>query len=80
MQVRSLGWEDILDEGMETVFLPGKFHGQSSLVGLQSMGSKKSDMTEYTGSAWNTLTSPDHLAVIVGVTLTCSFTTRSLPP
>ena len=36
MQVQSLGWEDILDEGMEItpVFLPGKFHGQSSLVGL----------------------------------------------
>ena len=30
------------------VFLPGKFHGQRSLAGLQSMGSQESDMTEHT--------------------------------
>ena len=29
------------------VFLPGKFHGQRSLVGLQSMGYKELDMTEW---------------------------------
>ena len=33
-QVRSLGWEDFLEEEMATpVFLPGKFHGQRNLVG-----------------------------------------------
>ena len=34
-QVRSLGWEDPLEEGMQLtpVFLPGKSHGQRSLVG-----------------------------------------------
>ena len=33
--VRSLGWEDPLEEGMAThpVFLPGESHGQRSLVG-----------------------------------------------
>ena len=29
-----------------TVFLPGKFHGQSSLVGCSPWGCKESDMTE----------------------------------
>jgi len=35
MRVRSLGWEDPLEESMEPtpVFLPGKSHGQRSLVG-----------------------------------------------
>ena len=28
------------------VFLPGKFHGQRSLVGCSSWGHKQSDMTE----------------------------------
>ena len=28
------------------VFLPGKFHGQRTLVGLQSQGCKELDMTE----------------------------------
>ena len=34
-QVRSLGWEDPLEEGMPLtpVLLPGKSHGQRSLVG-----------------------------------------------
>ena len=34
-QVQSLGWEDPLEEGMQLtpVFLPGKSHGQRSLVG-----------------------------------------------
>ena len=34
-QVRSLGWEDSLEKGMATdsVFLPGEFHRQRSLVG-----------------------------------------------
>ena len=35
MWVRSLGWEDPLEKGMEPtpVFLPGESHGQRSLVG-----------------------------------------------
>ena len=35
MQVRSLGWEDPQEEATAThpVFLPGKYHGQRSLVG-----------------------------------------------
>ena len=35
MRVPSLGWEDSPEEGMTThsVFLPGEFHEQRSLVG-----------------------------------------------
>ena len=35
MRVRSLGWEDPLEESMgpTPVFLPGKSHGERSLVG-----------------------------------------------
>jgi len=34
-RVRSLGWEDPLEDEMQPtpVFLPGNFHGQSSLAG-----------------------------------------------
>ena len=34
-RVQSLGWEDPLEEEMQPtpVFLPGNFHGQSSLAG-----------------------------------------------
>ena len=37
-RVRSLGWEDPLEKGMETqtVFLPGEFHGQRSLAGYSA--------------------------------------------
>ena len=43
-QVQSLGWEDPWRrEWLPTpVFLPGEFHGQTSLGGVQSMGSQKS--------------------------------------
>ena len=46
--VQSLGWEDSLEKGMATtpVFLPGKFHGQRSLVGYSPWGRKDSDTTE----------------------------------
>jgi len=37
-QVRSLGWKDALEKGMAPVFLPGKFHGQSSLAGYSPWG------------------------------------------
>ena len=45
---KSLGWEDPLKEGMAPppVFLPGKPHGQRSLVGYSPCGHKQLDMTE----------------------------------
>ena len=42
MQVRSLGQEDPLEEGMATHFN----HGQRSLVGYSPRGRKESDTTE----------------------------------
>ena len=54
MWVRSLGWEDPLEEEMAIhsskwqstpVFLPGESHGQRSLMGYSPMGCKESDMT-----------------------------------
>ena len=49
-ETRSLAWEDPLEEEMPPtpVFLPGKFHGQSSLAGYSPSGSKESDKTELT--------------------------------
>ena len=46
--VRSLGWEDPLEKEMPTtpVQLPGKSHGQRSLVGYSPWGRKESDTTE----------------------------------
>ena len=45
--VRSLGQEDLLEEGILTsVFLPGEFHGQRSLVGYNSWNLKESGKTE----------------------------------
>ena len=42
-QVQSLGWEDPLERGMAThsIFLPGKSHGQRSLVGYSPWGRKR---------------------------------------
>ena len=43
--VQSLGWEDPLEEEMEThysIFLPGEFHGQRNLVGSSPWGHKES--------------------------------------
>ena len=42
MWVRFLGWEDTLEVEMAThsSFLPGKFHGQRSLVGYSPWGRK----------------------------------------
>ena len=47
-QVRSLGWEDPLEKAMasHSVLLPGKSHGQRSLVGYSPWGHKESDTTE----------------------------------
>ena len=42
--VRSLGWEDPLEEGMATsAFLPGESHGQRSLAGYGLWGHKESE-------------------------------------
>ena len=48
MWVRSLGREDPLEMEMEStpVLLPGKAHGQRSLVGYSPWGHKELDMTE----------------------------------
>ena len=50
MPVRSLGWEDPLEEGMAPtpIFLPGESHGQRSVAGYSPWGRKESDMTEAT--------------------------------
>ena len=47
-QVQSLGREDPLEKEMATtpVLLPGKLHGQRSLLSHSSWGRKESDMTE----------------------------------
>ena len=48
-QVWSLGQEDPLEKEWLpiTVFLPGEFHGQRSLVGYSSWVLKELDMTEW---------------------------------
>ena len=47
MLVPSLGWEDPLEKEMQPtpVFLPGKSHGQRSLVGYRPWGCKDLDTT-----------------------------------
>ena len=47
-RVCSLGWEDPLEEEMaaHSIFLPGEFNGQRSLVGYSPWGCKESDKTE----------------------------------
>ena len=49
MQVWSLGWENTLEEEMAThsSTLPGKSHGQRSLVGYSPWGSEELDLTEW---------------------------------
>ena len=48
MEVWSLGLEDLLEKGKSIqVFLPGKSHGQKSLVDYSPWGHKKSDTTEH---------------------------------
>ena len=46
-RVWSLGWEDPLKKEMQPtpVFLPGKSHGQRSLIGYRPWGCKESDTT-----------------------------------
>ena len=47
IQVQSLGQDDPLEKGLAThsVFLPGEFHGQRSLIGYSPWGGKESDTT-----------------------------------
>ena len=49
MQVRSLGWEDPLEEEMATCssILAGKFHGQTTTAGYSPWSHKESDMTKH---------------------------------
>ena len=47
-QVRSLGQEDPLEEGMATHFLRGESRGQRNLAGYRPWGRKESDTTEAT--------------------------------
>ena len=44
-QVRSRGWEDLLEEEMATplVFLPGESHDQRSLAGYSPWGRNRAD-------------------------------------
>ena len=48
--VRSLGWEDPLEEGIAThsSILAWRIHGQKSLVGYRAKGSIELDMTKAT--------------------------------
>ena len=50
MQVQSLGWEDPLEKETATcsVFLPGKSHGQRSLVDYSPWGHKELDTAKVT--------------------------------
>ena len=47
MHVQSVGWEDPLESKQQptAVFVPGKSHGQRSLVGCSLWGHKDSEMT-----------------------------------
>ena len=49
MWIQSLGQEDPLEEEMQPtpVFVPGKSHGQRSLVGYSSKSHKELDMAEH---------------------------------
>ena len=51
-RVLSLGWEDPLSRECQPtlVFLPGKSHGQRSLVGYSPGGCQESDMIEQLGT------------------------------
>ena len=50
--IRSLGWEDPLEEGMATQYSHlENTHGQRSLVGYSPWGHKESDTTERLNTA-----------------------------
>ena len=58
MWIQSLGQEDPLEKGMQPtpVFLPGKAHGQRSLVGYHPRGHQDLDTTEPLGARARTHT------------------------
>ena len=49
IQVQSLGWEDPLEKKIATHsrILPGRSHGQRSLVGYSPWDDKELEMTEH---------------------------------
>ena len=47
------------------VFLPGKFHGQRSLVSYNSWGQKESDITEYTHTHTHKLILPREVSLML---------------
>ena len=53
--IRSLGQEDPWRKAWQptSVFLPGEFHGQRSLVGYSPWGHRESDMTEHLSLSFN---------------------------
>ena len=71
-RARPLGWEDPLEEDMAThsSTLPGKSHGQWSLVGYSPRGHKESDRSEQLtlslfirGTAGSLISQEKHLMV-----------------
>ena len=50
MWVQSLGRKDPLEKetATQSIFLPGKSHGEKNLVGYSPLGRKELDTTEYT--------------------------------
>ena len=79
--VRSLGWEDPLEKEMATppIFLPGKSHGQRSLVGYSPWGSKESDTTEWLHFKDQTYSHNLHFK-ITGLDLNNQSVSRSVVP
>ena len=65
-QVRSLGWEDPLEEGMaiHSSILAGELHGQRSLENYSPWGPKKSDTTEWLSTMSLTFTSRPLLTLV----------------
>ena len=57
MQVWFLGWKDPLEKkmAMHSIFLPGEFHGQRSLVGYSPWGRKETWLSMCTFIKWTTL-------------------------
>ena len=62
--VRSLGQKDPLEKEMTPIFLPGKSHGQRSLVGYDLWGHKESDTTEQLST--HSITSPRDYSCVHG--------------
>ena len=77
MQVRSLGREDRLEEGMAPtpVFLPRESHGQRRLAGCSPYGHKEPDMTNVTE---HTHTIRFHSNMVMVVTGLCMVAVKSI--